>query len=270
MNSSHPWVVIAAIALMGSPALAQPTADVQIIHNSPDPGLFVMDIYLDGGASPWIENLNFPRATTVRPIVPDQQVTIGIAPGNSIGPGDIVRSFDKTFNVGEGYLLIAAGVLDPGSYPPNPDGRSTEFYLAEHTLRRSGTGSHVDILPFHGVPDAPTIDIVIRGSGPLVVGLAFQDFGLDYTSITGADYVLDVIETGQPGEVLGSYRANLTGVENWTAVLFGYGFAEGFPGQGRQESGLALAFTSGTVWILDEVATPVISTSWGQVKQQFR
>ena len=74
-----------AIAAFATGAVAQ-TADVQVIHNSPDPGAVMVDIYLDGGAAPAIPDFDFRAATAVLALPAGVETVIGVAPGNSSGP----------------------------------------------------------------------------------------------------------------------------------------------------------------------------------------
>ncbi len=80
------WLVL-LLAGFTTSLLAQ-TANVQIIHNSPDPGAAVVDVYIDAGAAPAVEDLAFRDATGFLALPAGATFDVGIAPGNSTGPGD--------------------------------------------------------------------------------------------------------------------------------------------------------------------------------------
>ena len=76
-----PIMLMAAVLLAG-PALAQNPV-IQFIHNSPSASLATVDIYLNGGASPIVDDLEFRTATNLIDLPGTGNFTFGIAPGNS-------------------------------------------------------------------------------------------------------------------------------------------------------------------------------------------
>ena len=203
-------------------------AIIQVIHNSPSVGAAVVDVYLNGGASPAIDDFAFQTATGLIPL-PAGPYTIGIAPGNSTGPGDIIASFGPvTLAEGSQTVIMAAGEL------------GTDFGLFFNDLVTSATAGQVGLLAFHGSPDAPTVDISADGVGVLVTALEYLTFQ-GYIEVPEADYTLGIGPTGDDPII--EFDVPLTGLGGGTAVAF----ASGYLGARDTEFGLLAALNDGTV-----------------------
>jgi hypothetical protein len=262
LMNTHRALALSALGmlLVVSMATAQ-TADVQVIHNSPDPLAAEVDIYINDGLA--IDNFAFRTATGLVTLDAGVMLNIGVAPGNSTGPGDILATFPVMLAAGEKYVVMASGVLDPG-LPMNPEGISTEFNLEIFPmLRTMGTGGNVDILAFHGAPDAPSVDVLAEGVGPLFENLAFKQFSMDYISVPPSMYTLLVTPAGMPGNVVAAFLADLSGLGGGAAVVFASGYLT--PGA-PYGFGLFAALVDGTVIELPRGATPVEAATWGSIK----
>jgi hypothetical protein len=262
-------LTISSLALLaGAVTAGAQTADVQIIHNSPDPGAATVDIYVDGTLA--VPDLAFRAATGVVPLPAGVELVVGIAPGDSDGPGDILASFPFTLTAGESYVIMAAGVLDPPSFPSNPEGVSTAFDLyVQPGLLTSDPGSNVSLLAFHGSPDAPTVDVNAVGVGTLFGSLQYTDFQ-GYLSVPPAEYELQVTPAGQPGTVVATFTAPLDGLGGGAAVVFASGFLSAAGLGGIPAFGLYAALADGTVLPLDHSPVSVDDASWSAVKSYHR
>ena len=76
---------------------AAQTARVQVIHNSADAAAAVVDVYVNGGATPAINDFAFRTATPFIDLPAGVDLEIGIAPGNSTGPQDIIPGLTVSF-----------------------------------------------------------------------------------------------------------------------------------------------------------------------------
>ncbi len=256
---------IAMAAVLGTLVLAgaasAQTAQIQVIHNSPDPLAAVVDIYVDQGLA--IDDFAFRSATGLVSLPAGVTLTIGVAPGNSTGPGDIIASFPVVLMSGAKYVVMATGVLDP-NLPANPEGIPTAFGLEIFpALRTTGTGGNVDLLAFHGAPDAPEVDILAAGVGPLFQNLSFREYSADYLSVPPGMYTLLITPAGMPGMVVASFLADVSGLGGGAAVVFASGYLT--PGA-PNAFGLYAALVDGTVIELPRGATAVEPTTWGRVK----
>ncbi len=118
------------------------TARLQVIHNAADPGAAVVDIYVNDAL--FKDDFAFRTATEYLDVPANVELVIGVAPGTSTGPGDIIATFPVTLMADETYAVIANGVLDPTMFAANPDGLDIAFTLfAKAGAQRSGDG-HVD------------------------------------------------------------------------------------------------------------------------------
>ncbi|MEZ4775311.1 MAG: DUF4397 domain-containing protein [Bacteroidia bacterium] len=226
-----------------------PGAYVQIIHNSPDPAAAVVDIYINGGALPAIDDLGFREATPFLTLPSGVPLTVGIAPGNSTGPGDIIASFPlPALTLFQNYVVMATGVLDPSQFDQSVNGASIGFTLNIQTpAQQDAAAGQTAILAYHGSPDAPAVDVLAFGSTPpLVPNLSYGDFA-GYLSVPSATYVLDVTPAGQNSTVVASYQAMLDGLGGQATVVFASGFLNPANNQSGAAFGLFATLNDGTV-----------------------
>lgn len=104
--------ILIALTIFALPAAALAgTAQLQIIHNSADPGAAEVDVYVNGDLL--LDDFAFRTATPYVEVPSDVELTVGVAPGNSMGAEDILAEFPVTLASGGRYLAVANGVLDP-------------------------------------------------------------------------------------------------------------------------------------------------------------
>jgi len=233
----------------------EPTARLQVIHNAADPGAAVVDIYLNEGDDPLLDDFAFRAATPFIDVPAGVMLNIGVAPGTSGGPGEIIADFDVMFEAGKTYVAIANGVLAPGSFDPNPNGLDIEFTLfAKDGIKESGVSSWVNLIGFHGATDAPAVDIRIHGPyhiWKLYGDLSYGEFS-SYKAVPPLSYQLDVTPAGNSAVVVASFEADLTGLAGGAAVVFASGFLN--PAQG-EAFGLFAALPDGSVIELPQITT---------------
>jgi hypothetical protein len=251
-----------ALTVASGSAFAQ-TANVQVIHNSPDPAAAAVDIYLDDDLI--VPGFAFRAATPVVSLPAENEIVIGIAPGGSSGPEDIIATFPVTLVAGGAYVVMATGVLDPG-LPGNPDGESTDFTLKifDGLLTSSAAGT-VNVLVYHGSPNAPTVDVQVS-SGPVLVDDLTYGFFAGYLEAPADDLVLEITPGNDNDTVVVAYDAPLSALDGLGVVVFASGFfgAKSLPG-----FGLYVALPDGSVIPLSEATVATESTSWSSVKSLF-
>jgi hypothetical protein len=233
-------LLAAALATFGStPVLAQ-DATIQIIHNSPDPAAATVDIYVNGGMDPAVPDLPFRGATGLVTLPADTDLVVGIAPGNSSGPEDILATWTFNLPAGSQTVVMASGLL------------GDDFDLFVNSLETSAPAGEFGVLAFHGAPDAPSVDVGAAGVGTLITDLAYQTFQ-GYLFVPAADYILTIAPTG--GQPIAGFVAPLEMLGGNTAVVFASGYLNMEP-----TFGLYAALNDGTVVPLtadDSVATEV-------------
>lgn len=162
---------------------------LQVMHNSPDPALSAVDVYVDGEKI--ADNVTFQQATPFLSFPSEMPLEIALAPGDSSSANDAVKTFDRTLGEGGSYLAPAIGYLNPSDQAMRlrlPTGITRELALQ---------GDKVEFKAFHGVPDAPPIDIVTAaGKVTLVDDLAYSQFS-QFVSVDPGNYILNVTTADQ-------------------------------------------------------------------------
>lgn len=236
---------------------AAPTATLQVIHNSADPAAAEVDVYIAGVKT--VDNFAFRTATPALNIPSGVPVSIGIAPGTSMDAGDIIATFDITFDDNETYVALANGVLDPGMFAVNPDGNSTAFTLfsAADIRLTANDPTKVEFIAVHGATDAPTVDVRVGGT-ELVNDAAYGDI-TGYVAVDPAVYTLD-ITTPDGAVTVASYAADLSGLTGGTAVVFASGFLDPMANNDGEAFGLFAALTDGTVVPFNAITVDIQNT----------
>ena len=222
------------------------TARVQVIHNAADPAASAVDVYL--GDVRAIDDFAFRTATPFIDLPANQMIEIGVAPGSSMDSGDVIASFAVNLLAAETYVVVANGVLDPGAFAPNPDGRDTGFQLLVMPMARESAMSpkDVDILALHGATDAPAVQVRAVPGGLLIPEAGYGDF-TDYLSVAPDNYSLYLRRAdSQPGFLKG-YLADLSGLSGQAITVFASGFLDPAANQDGARFGLFAATASGAV-----------------------
>ncbi|MEM8600104.1 MAG: DUF4397 domain-containing protein [Bacteroidota bacterium] len=193
------------------------TAKVQIIHNSPDPDAFFVDVYVDGTIV--ADNLRFRKATPYLDVAPGTvSVEIMSADSNACDDGcdEPVSAYSTTFGTfsldlkaGVNYQAAASGVMQEAqpAYSGNPDGRDISFGLQikESAVTTAPRFTRVSANAFHGAPDAPTVSLSLRdnyeGRSAMIT---YGDITRYYSPSARRDYIIDV---SFDGEVIASFFA---------------------------------------------------------------
>lgn len=213
------------------------TAELQIIHNSPSP---TVDIWINGEKA--IEGFAFRSATPFLDAPAGIPLQIGVAPSPSNDPSEIIASFDVTLEDGETYIAIANGVVGDPNTPFNLE-------IITEARTEAGNPDEVDLLVFHGSPDAPAVDVLANGGTPPIVDdLAFGE-NSGYLSVPAGSYDLGITPADDNSNILLTYRADVSSLEGGAGMVFASGFLNDTPG-----FGLWVALPDGTVFPLPLVS----------------
>jgi len=226
-------------------------ANVQIIHNSP---YTVVDIYVDDAEA--LGNVPF-RATTGIIQLPTS-TTVGIAPAN----GDVIANFPFTLETNANYVVSATGILGNDATP---------FDLVASGLEIAAVDTnHFGLKVFHGVTDAPAVDIYANGS-LLVENLGYNEYK-GYVQVPVGDYTIDVTANGS-NQSVASFAAPLAGFGGGTGIVFASGF---LASQSDSSFSLILATPSGysvslpsTTTALSTIADNIVSPSVFKLMQNY-
>ena len=242
-------------------AVAQ-TARLQVIHNAADIAANPVDVYLwNGTANSLVVKLDdfaFRAATPFVDVPAGDSLAVIVAGPTSANEGDQVIATIPVGGLmaGEKYVVFANGVVTPGSYAVNPDGRSTAFQLLVKAMAResASNGSLVEFFALHGATDAPTVDIIARGVATLVDDAAYTDM-TDYIAVPPASYTLDITPGDDNNTIVASFEADLSGLTGGSAVVFASGFLNPAANQNGPAFGLYAALANGTVLTLPAVTS---------------
>lgn len=211
------------------------TAQVQIIHNSPTP---TVDIWVND--EPAITSFQFRTATSYLELPAGEEINIGIAPEGSTGPADYIADYDVLLEPNLNYQAIANGIVGD---------METPFSLEIISDTRTSASENVDILAFHGSPNAPAVDINVRSSGTVVGDLEFGE-NSGYINIPAGTYVIDVRPAGS-NTIVKSFLAPITGAEGAALTVMASGFVN--PDTADPEFGLYAIAADGNILELPEV-----------------
>ena len=231
----------------GGPAVELPreTARVQLFHNSSLPAAAIVDVYLNGFKIDLLDDVAYRTATPFIDVPANLDVIITIAAASSEGPEDQVLG---TFELGElevdaSYLIVANGVEAEGFENPAPATRNIGLDLYSFQAKaESDDASTVEVNVFHGVTDAPAVDVYTD----LMQAPDFAniDYGVPsgYAPLAAEDQVLTVTAAGEAEMVVGSYDAPLTQLGGAAITVFASGFLtpENEPGVAGEQYNFAL------------------------------
>ena len=192
-----------------------PTARVQVVHNSPDPAVEVVDVYLNGDLL--IDDFTFRTATPFIDAPANTPITIDIAPGSSVDVSESVFNVSLTLAADETYIAVASGTLDS----------SISLEVFAGAREAAAVAGNTDVLVQHGSPDAPTVDVVNQdGGGVLVDDISYPEFQ-GYLELPTADYLIDITTADGSTKVAGyqAYLAEL-GLADAAVTVFASGFLD--------------------------------------------
>jgi len=245
-----PLFAVIAIAAIPSYSNAQ-FAQVQAIHNSPDPAASTVDIWVSTmfGSSKLYDDFSFRTAKAFESVPAGVPVTLSVAPANSTSVADTIPglSIRATLTNNERYVLMAVGNVG-ATFAPNPNGLSTFFqFLPLAGIRATASNpANVDVLVVHAVTDAPGVDIYAKGiPTPVISDLKYLESST-YLELPAATYFLDVTAAGTTQSVAFK-KAPLSGLAGSAIVVFASGYLDPAINGGGPAFGLFAALPNGTV-----------------------
>jgi hypothetical protein len=174
-------------AIVFSWSMTAQTAQVQIIHNSPDPAANTVDIYVNGSVA--VPGLAFRNATPFVSLNAGVNLSIAIAPANtSLAAAVFTTNLNLAAN--QNYIVVANGIVVPGNFVV-----SAPFGLTviENARTQSVLPTSVDVLIHHGAPDAPPVSAFETSvpAGQFVNNLAYNQ-STAYLPFVPMNYEIDL------------------------------------------------------------------------------
>ena len=180
-----------------------PVALTKIIHNSPAAAASTVDVWF-AGQFKFIEDLDFRTAVGVTYLPTRFGLPLGIAPGDSESPADILFNLPPvTVEDGAYNVLIANGIPGDAETP-------FELVLNTDTEIFAEDPANVDVTVFHGSPNAPAVDVRARDLNlDLIDSLAYNGFS-DALGIPPSTYYLELYPDGSD-DLVATYETELPG-----------------------------------------------------------
>lgn len=199
---------VAATSVQETPQDGNQTAEVRLVHASPDaPGV---DVYVDG--DPAVENLTFGNATDYVELDPGMHNVTITAAGD---PSNVVFQQDIPVKPGQ-YTIAAAGEISEDA------DREFQPVLLVDDAAPADNESAVRLA--HLSPDAPTVDVTVAETGDVLFDNVSYANATAYQTVPEGDYTLEVraATPNNDGEVVETINATVEGGEAYTAIATGY------------------------------------------------
>lgn len=228
-----------------------PTAILQIIHNSPDPALESVDIFVNDQIA--YESLNFREATMFDPVPAGVDLSIEIAPAGA-GIENALDPIAVTLDESESYIAVASGVLASSGFTNTAD-FSLELFTGGKANSANENGVELNV--HHGAPDAPNVDIYLEQTGsvdPAVSNLAYSDF-TGYVPFASNDETIGIAGTG--GDILLEFPAPLSSFTGEAITVLASGFFNTENVTDGNSFGLLVVQNDGTTTLLQAVSTSI-------------
>ncbi len=244
-NLSKIYTMLLAIMIGSSSitAVAQnPTARVQVIHNSADMAAETVDVWLNNTLL--IDDFKFRTASPFIDAPAGQEFNISIKGPDSDVNSPALWSREYNLEKGQTYVLIANGIVSPIGYEPVQPFDIYVYALGREMANEMG---NTDLLVFHGSTDAPIVDIAETEvvNTTVVNDLMYGDFA-GYLELPTDNYVLDVRDqSGENSIVKYSAPLRALGLQGQAIVAVASGFLNPDKNSGGEAFGLWVALPSG-------------------------
>jgi hypothetical protein len=191
-----------------SALLAHAQGKLQIIHNCADPAASFVDIYVNGNLL--LNNFQFRRATPFNNLAAGIY-NIEIKDSSSTVLTPAIYSTSLTIANGVNYIAVAAGTVDAASFPGTPAFQLVVLENARENISTPQTGVNKnDVILFHGVADAPLVNIQRYGAidSTLATNFGFGSFGGGYFTTLTSNFNVRITTSAENLSV-GQFAANL-------------------------------------------------------------
>lgn len=226
------------------------TASVMAIHNSADPALDSVDMYLlDNGTSTLLrDNFAFRTATPFITAPAERPIRIVFAGKNSSSIADSVIGFGYNLPANGKFVLIAQGHFQNGFNPQ----KTFELKVIANAIDTK-SGSDNKLLVYHGSTDAPAVDIsaftktTVGDPVYLAEAAAYGD-NTAYITVPNADYLINVSLPGQEAALF-TYAAPLKSLNagGEPIIAFASGFLDPSKNLNGKGFGLFAVLSGGAV-----------------------
>ncbi len=218
---------------------------VQIVHNAADPALAQVDIHPGTFPSSNPIPLDFRGAIPALFVEGTGNVSlIFSARGNTTTPLATVNL--SLPPAGSNAAVFAQGVANPSNFAPNPNNISTAFDLKDFTgVKGVEAAGSFAAMAFHGVTDAPAVDVEIVGVGT-VSNLSYGSSSA--APVTFASGVARTINVNAGSSTVARFQLSAAqAVDEVGAIIFASGFLSPANNQNGPAFGLYIVYPTGQV-----------------------
>ena len=194
-----------------------PSANLQLINQSPYAAAAAIDIYLNN--SKILNDVPFRQATAFLSVADSAPLKIDVV--SAAATDNKSPLFTRTLTLAPNSHAVAAVVGDPADSTSGG-----KFGLAVTLAARPVASSAVsaDVAVLQASPDAPAIDVKFRNAGAFADNIPYGVFANGYSPVAPGKYVVDVTRADGVTPV-GSFNLDLTGAAGTARTLILSGFA---------------------------------------------
>ncbi len=216
-------------------------ARLQVIHNCAATDAASVDVWLNDGPAPLIDDFSFRTATPYIDAPAGASFDVSIAlPTSTDTVGALYRE-SFLLESSKIYVVIASGLVGSGTYSV----QQPFDLIAAAGMETSTTAGNVDVLVVHGSTDAPTVDVneIAIPAGIIVDDISYgQTAG--YLDLPEANFVLNVEANGAAVASYNAPLADLMLADNGIIVLAS-GFLNPAANNNGEAFGLFVALPGG-------------------------
>ena len=241
------------------PLSPQDVRRLQIVHNAADPALAQVDVHLGIFPNSNPIQLDFRQATPAIFFAGTGNVPITFSARDDRNTSLATIAFTLP-PAGSNAAVFAQGVTDPSNFAPNPDNISTAFGLKDFTgVKGVEAAGNFAAMAFHGVTDAPTVDVEIVGVGT-VSNLSYGSSSA--APVTFASGVARRININVGPSTVASFDLSQTQARDQVGSII---FASGFLNRANNQNGPA--FVMYIVYPTGEVEQLSLASciNWGPI-----
>lgn len=223
------------LALPDGSVLTLPQIDlsrIQIVHNSPDPLVGVVDLYVANSSGDVIkvDDLAYKNATPFL-ILPSDDYRAIFCPSNSSDTTTALVKIPFTMDKNKTYAAVAYGLANTSGnlfdHAESVNGTAIAFTvdLYDEARIQAESAGTADVLIYHHAPDAPAVDAVSQSTGITILdNLAYADRVGYFAFPASGSTVLDITPGNDNSVIVGSFLVPLGALSNTAVSVLASGF----------------------------------------------
>jgi hypothetical protein len=224
---------------------------IQVVHNSPDPAAASVAV--------WVNNTRVLNGVAFRTAsgyvnAPEGPFDVTITAADARDTINEVYRQRFTLENGRSYQVFASGYVSLNT--ANPDGINNRFSLVpvvntNESWAGSATANETQFRVIHDSPNAPTVDVRVRGLGTIVDNAPYRAI-TNYFTVPASDVIVDVLDRNS-STVVASYTAPLSTLPRNSFTVAASGI---LGGSGSTAFGLVAILPNGDVVALPTTDAP--------------